>query len=432
MNQQNKQGLLALSPILLLILLMVGFSLYYHDFYKVPLVILFIITSAAALLTLRKKSFNERINIFSKGAAQSDLMLMIWIFVLAGAFASGAKEMGAVEATVNLTLHILPSEMLLPGIFIAACLVSLSIGTSVGTIAALVPIVVGLSTKTGMSCEMLTAATVGGAFFGDNLSFISDTTVVATKTQGCKMSDKFKTNFLIALPAAITTIILYVIIGESCNTNIVAQGDISYVKIIPYLAVLGCAIAGLNVLLVLPIGIILTGIIGICTSSMEFSTWLSSMTQGISSMSETILIALLAGGMLMVIRTGGGIDWIIRRLISHSNNRKSAELSIAVLVSATNLCTANNTVAILSVGSIAKDISQKFDIDPKRTASILDTFSCFVQGIIPYGAQLLIASGLSQVAATSLMPYLYYPYILGAFALISILTGFPKTKKRVL
>lgn len=246
------------------------------------------------------------------------------------------------------------------------------------------------------------------------------------------MSDKFKTNFLIALPAAITTIILYVIIGESCNTNIVAQGDISYVKIIPYLAVLGCAIAGLNVLLVLPIGIILTGIIGICTSSMEFSTWLSSMTMGISSMSETILIALLAGGMLMVIRTGGGIDWIIRRLIRHSNNRKSAELSMAVLVSATNLCTANNTVAILSVGSIAKDISQKFDIDPKRTASILDTFSCFVQGIIPYGAQLLIASGLSQVAATSLMPYLYYPYILGAFALISILTGFPKTKKRVL
>lgn len=429
MNQiSNRHGLLALSPLFLLVLLMVGLSLYCGDFYKVPLVLLFIIVSIVGIATLRTMPLRERIETFSKGAGHQDLMLMVWIFVLAGAFASSAKAMGAVDATVNFTLSILPASMLLPGIFLAACLISLSIGTSVGTIAALVPIVAGLASKTGLDPAMLTASTVGGAFFGDNLSFISDTTVVATKTQGCKMSDKFYTNFLIALPAAIATFVIYIVIGHTSSTFILRHVEIEYIKLLPYFVVLTAAIMGANVLVVLIIGILLTAIIGILTNSYDFMQWAQSTTDGIYSMSETILIAMLAGGLLAVIQKAGGIQWIIQKLTRRTRGTKRAELSIAVLVSLTNCCTANNTVAILSVGTIARDIAQKFNIAPRRTASLLDTFSCFVQGIIPYGAQLLIASGLAGISTTAIMPYLLYPYLLGLSALISILTGWPRTK----
>lgn len=425
-NVSNKQGLLSLSPMFVLVALIVGLSLYFRDAYKVPLVIVFVTTSAISLLTLRHTPLNERINIFSRGAGQSDLMLMVWIFILAGAFASSAKAMGAVDATVNLTMQILPPSMLLPGIFLASCIVSLSIGTSVGTIAALVPIAVDIASKTGVDVTTLTAATVGGAFFGDNLSFISDTTIVATKTQGCAMRDKFRTNFLIALPAAAITFAIYIIYGLNQDTTTIEVGEVSAVKIIPYLIVLVTAICGLNVMIALPLGLILTGLIGICSGSYDFSGWCDTMTQGIFSMNETILIAILAGGLLGVIRHGGGIDWIIQQLMSHTKGKKRAQLSIAALVSMTNLCTANNTVAILSVGTIAKEISKRFNILPRKTASILDTFSCFIQGIIPYGAQLLIASGLSAVPATSLMPQLYYPYLLGVSALVAIAIGYPR------
>ena len=417
----NKQGLLSLCPMMALIVLIVGLSIYFHDAYKVPIVIVFIITAVVSLLTLKHTPLNERINIFSRGAGHSDLMLMVWIFILAGAFASSAKAMGAVDTTVNLTLKVLPANMLLPGIFIAACLVSLSIGTSVGTIAALVPIATEMAQKTGIDLTMLTAATVGGAFFGDNLSFISDTTIVATKTQGCAMRDKFRTNFWIALPAAIITLVIYIVFGASHGTMPIEASDISAIKALPYLVVLVTAICGLNVMIALPLGIVLTGIIGMLTNDYNFLTWCDTMTQGIYSMTETILIALLAGGILNVIRHGGGISWLIQKLVAHTNGIKRAELSIAALVSLTNVCTANNTVAILSVGTIAREISQRFGINPRRAASILDTFSCFVQGIIPYGAQLLIASALASVPATSLMPYLYYPYLLGASALATIL-----------
>ncbi|MDY3063575.1 MAG: Na+/H+ antiporter NhaC family protein [Bacteroidaceae bacterium] len=422
-----KPRLSSLSPMFLLVTMIVGLSLYFGDFYKVPLVVLFLITSIFSLFTLKGMTANKRIEVFSKGAGQSDLMLMIWIFILAGAFAQTAKEMGAVDATVNLTLHFLPANMMLPGVFVAACLISLSIGTSVGTIAALVPIMTALANKTEIDPAMLTAATVGGAFFGDNLSFISDTTVVATKTQGCKMSDKFKTNFLIVLPAAIITFAIYLFIGSGNSTSPTTE-DYSLLKIIPYIAVLATAIAGLNVLIVLPIGIILCAIIGICGQDLTLLSFLDSAKQGIYSMNETMLIALLAGGLLAVVREAGGIDYIINKLSSHSGGKIKAQLSVATLVSLTNLCTANNTVAILSVGSIAKDISFKFNINPRKTASILDTFSCFVQGIIPYGAQLLIASSLAGISAMSLMPYLFYPYLIGVSALLSILTNYPKIK----
>lgn len=416
----NIQGILSLSPMLVLVILIVGFSLYYHDAYKVPVVIVFIITAIVSLLTLKNTPLSKRISIFSESAGQSDLMLMVWIFILAGAFASSAKAMGAVDATVNLTLQILPANMLLPGMFLAACVISLSIGTSVGTIAALMPIAAEISKTAGIDIAMLTAATVGGAFFGDNLSFISDTTIVATKTQGCAMRDKFRTNFMIALPAAIITLIIYIICGTSQTVSSIAYSEISVIKIIPYLTVLVTAICGLNVMVALPLGIVLTGIIGILCNDYDFISWCNTMTQGIFSMSETILIAILAGGLFGVIRHSGGISWLIHKIINHTKNRKEAELAIAALVSMTNICTANNTVAILSVGTIAREISKKFNIAPRRAASILDTFSCFVQGIIPYGAQLLIASGLAAIPATSLMPYLYYPYLLGGAALTAI------------
>lgn len=416
----NTQGILSLSPMLVLVILIVGFSLYYHDAYKVPVVIVFIITAIVSLLTLKNTPLSKRISIFSESAGQSDLMLMVWIFILAGAFASSAKAMGAVDATVNLTLQILPANMLLPGMFLAACVISLSIGTSVGTIAALMPIAAEMSKTAGIDIAMLTAATVGGAFFGDNLSFISDTTIVATKTQGCAMRDKFRTNFMIALPAAIITLIIYIICGTSQTVSPIAYSEISVIKIIPYLTVLVTAICGLNVMVALPLGIVLTGIIGILCNDYDFISWCNTMTQGIFSMSETILIAILAGGLFGVIRHSGGISWLIHKIINHTNNRKEAELAIAALVSMTNICTANNTVAILSVGTIAREISKKFNIAPRRAASILDTFSCFVQGIIPYGAQLLIASGLAAILATSLMPYLYYPYLLGGATLAAI------------
>lgn len=354
----NTQGILSLSPMLVLVILIVGFSLYYHDAYKVPVVIVFIITAIVSLLTLKNTPLSKRISIFSESAGQSDLMLMVWIFILAGAFASSAKAMGAVDATVNLTLQILPANMLLPGMFLAACVISLSIGTSVGTIAALMPIAAEISKTAGIDIAMLTAATVGGAFFGDNLSFISDTTIVATKTQGCAMRDKFRTNFMIALPAAIITLIIYIICGTSQTVSPIAYSEISVIKIIPYLTVLVTAICGLNVMVALPLGIVLTGIIGILCNDYDFISWCNTMTQGIFSMSETILIAILAGGLFGVIRHSGGISWLIHKIINHTNNRKEAELAIAALVSMTNICTANNTVAILSVGTIAREISK--------------------------------------------------------------------------
>ena len=421
----SRRGLLALSPMLVLIILMVGLSLYFHDFYKVPPAVIFIITSVYALLTMRGLRLSERISVFSKGAGDSDLMLMVWIFILAGAFAASAKAMGAVDATVNLTLSVLPESMLLPGIFAAACLVSLSIGTSVGTIAALIPIVSGLTAKTGLDMPMMAAATVGGAFFGDNLSFISDTTIVATSTQGCRMSDKFRVNLFIALPAAIIVLIIYLLMGSGVHTPTLIP-KVEFIKIIPYLVVLLAAICGMNVMAVLTLGIMLTGIIGICDHSYDVYGWFKSMGDGILNMGELIIITMMAGGLLESIRINGGIDFIISKLTRHISSKRGAELSIASLVCLTDICTANNTVAILTIGGIAKQIGDKFGVDSRKSASILDTFSCFMQGLIPYGAQMLMAAGLAALNPIEILPHLYYPFTLGVVALAAILFRYPK------
>ena len=399
-------------------------SLLVNDFYKVPITVAFLLSSCYAIAITRGLKLEQRVYQFSVGAGNKNILLMIWIFVLAGAFAQSAKQMGAIDATVNLTLHILPDNLLLAGIFIAACFISLSIGTSVGTIVALTPVAVGLAEKTGIDLPYMVAIVVGGSFFGDNLSFISDTTIASTKTQDCVMRDKFKVNFMIVVPAALIVLGIYIFQGLSLSAAPQIQ-EIEWIKVIPYLIVLGTAIAGMNVMSVLLLGIFSTGIIGLFTG-MGFFDWFGAMGTGITGMGELIIITLLAGGMLETIRYNGGIDFIITRLTRHVTGKRGAELSIAALVSVANLCTANNTIAIITTGPIAKDIAKRFHLDRRKTASILDTFSCLIQGIIPYGAQMLIAAGLAGISPLSIIGNLYYPFCMGACAILAILIRYPK------
>lgn len=383
------------------------------------MLLIFITISIIAILLSRGMSLRERIAEFSRGAGQKDLLLMVWIFVLAGAFASSAKAMGAVDATVNLALELLPASFLLPGLFIAACLVSLCMGTSVGTIVALMPIAASLADKAGISLPLMAAAIVGGAFFGDNLSFISDTTIVATQSQGCKQSDKFKYNFMLVLPVAVIVCVIYALLGASGN-EVVTGESVLWWKIIPYAAVLITAALGVNVMLVLLMGNVLTGIVGIADSSYSFMGWIDSMTMGIMGMSELILISMIAGGIFGLIKYHGLMDRIVEAIAKKVHTSKGAELSICLLVGVVNVLTANNTVAILSVGDISKRIAKRYNIDPRRSASLLDTTSCAVQGLLPYGAQLLMASSLAGISALSIIPYLYYPMLIGVIVLLTI------------
>ena len=421
-------GWLALSPLLVFMVVYVAGSVLAGDFYKVPVAAAFIIATAYAMLITRGvQRTDEKIAIFSSGAGNRNVLLMIWIFVLAGAFASTAKDIGAIDATVNATLSILPGNLLYAGLFLAACFVSMAVGTSVGTIVALVPIASGIAAGTGSSVPLITGIIVGGAFFGDNLSFISDTTVAATKTQGCSMQDKFKVNLWIAAPAAIIVAALYVVLGHGITATPEVLGSNWYLML-PYLLVIVLAIMGINVVTVLTIGIGVNGIIGWITGAYNFVGWLTAIGSGIGGMGELIIVSLLAGGLLEIIRYNGGLEFIIGRLTRRIRGPRGASASIAALVSLVNICTANNTIAIITVGPLAKDISYRFGLDPRKTASILDTFSCLVQGILPYGAQMLMASGLAGVSALSIIGNLYYPFALGIMACLSILFRFPRLK----
>lgn len=423
-SPKHKGGWWSLSPLAVFLCLYLITSLLVNDFYKVPITVDFLLSSCYAIAITRGLKLEQRVYQFSVGAGNKNILLMIWIFVLAGAFAQSAKQMGAIDATVNLTLHILPDNLLLAGIFIAACFISLSIGTSVGTIVALTPVAVGLAEKTGIDLPYMVAIVVGGSFFGDNLSFISDTTIASTKTQDCVMRDKFKVNFMIVVPAALIVLGIYIFQGLSLSAAPQIQ-EIEWIKVIPYLIVLGTAIAGMNVMSVLLLGIFSTGIIGLFTG-MGFFDWFGAMGTGITGMGELIIITLLAGGMLETIRYNGGIDFIIARLTRHVTGKRGAELSIAALVSVANLCTANNTIAIITTGPIAKDIAKRFHLDRRKTASILDTFSCLIQGIIPYGAQMLIAAGLAGISPLGIIGNLYYPFCMGACAILAILIRYPR------
>ncbi len=374
---------------------------------------------------LKGHNLQERIGIFSRGAANPDIMYMIWIFCLAGIFASTAKAMGAVDTTVALTLQAIPSNFLPAGIFIAACFISMAIGTSVGTIVALTPVVTTMAPQIGCSTAWLVAIVVGGAFFGDNLSFISDTTIAATQSQGCKMKDKFRTNFAIVLPAAIFTLCLY-LFGNQATEYIVTNTSVEWFKALPYLLVIVLALWGVNVLMVLIIGIITTSIIGLISGSLTPLSIFISAGEGLGSMCELILVTLLAGGVMAVVKELGGFDFLIERLTKNIRSRRAAEFVIAVLTALTNFCTANNTIAILTVGPIARDLSTKYAIPARKSASLMDTASCVVQGYLPYGAQLLMAAGLATISPVEIIPHLYYPFLIGCMVIVSIIFKFPR------
>ena len=414
----------ALSPLVVFLVLYLVTSIVAQDFYKVPIAVAFLVSSVYSLLTV-KGTMNERIGIFAKGAGNPTMVLMLAIFILAGAFAASAKTMGAVDATVNLALNYLPEQAILPGIFLASCFISLSIGTSCGTIAALTPLAVGIAQQSGISVPLMVGLVVGGTYFGDNLSFISDTTIVATQTQGCNMKDKFHVNIRIVAPVALLMLVVYFFLGTSLNTS-AEVSEVNFWLVLPYLTVVILAVCGINVLLTLTIGIILTGIIGISHGVYDVFGWFSAMNEGMMGMSELIIVTILAGGMLEIIRHNGGINLIIKTLTRNIKGARGGEMSIAALTCLVNICTANNTVAIITTGPIAKDVAKRFGIDPRKSASILDTASCFTQGLLPYGAQVLIAAGLSGLNPIMIIPHLFYPMLIGIALVLAILFRYPR------
>ena len=460
---RSSKGLLALSPLLVFLLVYVLSSLFVGDFGRVPVSSAFLIAAIWAVATTPGK-LRERINCFSKGAGDRNILLMIWIFVLAGAFAGSAKDIGAIDATVAATLHLVPSKLIFCGLFLASCFISMSIGTSVGTIVALVPLATEMAANCGVSEAYMAAIIVGGAFFGDNLSFISDTTIASTRIMKCEMRDKFRMNIRIILPAVLVVAAIY--IWQGWNAQLTGVGNMDdWYKVFPYLLVIVMAMSGIDVSIVLLTGIIANAVMGFCCGSFlpqelgaaagaagtEFAAgadgaladealaagagkmaalawtgWLASLGRGIATMSDLIIVTLLAGGLMELIRANGGLDFIIDRLTRRIKGERGAQFSIAALVCIADICTANNTIAIISTGSIAKEISDRFGLDPRKTASILDTFSCLIQGIIPYGAQLLIAAGLAGISSASIIPHLYYPFLMGAMAVLSIIFRFPR------
>ena len=427
-----KRGLIALSPIVVLLAAYLAMALASGDFYRISISVAFVVAAVYAVAALRgiSRSLQERIAVFSEGASDRNILYMIWIFILAGIFASTAKAMGAVDATVHFTMRFVPVEFLPAGIFVAACFVSLSVGTSVGTIVALTPVVTGLATQLGADTAQMVAIVVGGAFFGDNLSFISDTTIAATMTQGCNMKDKFRTNLLIVLPAALLSLGLYLFLGLSGAEDCVEMGAAAeWYKAIPYLLVLVCAISGVNVLMVLVLGILATVVIGVTCGSLTLVSFCEEAGRGVLSMGELIIITLLAGGLMQMVKQSGGFEFITRAITNRISGKRGAEAAIAGLTVLTDICTANNTIAIITVGPIARDLSERYGVAPRKSASLMDTASCFAQGILPYGAQLLMASGLAHISPIEIIPHLYYPMAIGVMVVLSIIFQFPRIKR---
>lgn len=418
---KSKGNIFALIPLVVFLLIYLAGSIIANDFYKIPVSVAFLLSAIAALAMNRKKPFDEKLETFCKGVGKVDIILMLLIFVLAGAFAQVAKDMGAVDSTVNLGLSILPANIMVVGIFIIACFISLSIGTSVGTIVALTPVAVSIAEKLGSPIGLVVAAVVGGAMFGDNLSMISDTTIAASRTQGSEMKDKFRCNFKLALLAAVISVVILFVLGGKGNALLDTEYTYNIIKIVPYILVLSGALLGGNVMVVLTFGTIVAGTIGIFTGSFDIWGFVSSVSTGMLNMGELIIITILVSGTVEIIKANGGIDFIINFIKSKINSKMGAKLGVAALVSIVDICTANNTVAIVMSGPIAKEVGDEYEIEPKKMASILDIFSCVFQGIIPYGAQLLMAAGIAGISSFEIMQFLFYPYILGVIALIAII-----------
>ncbi|MBC5997387.1 Na+/H+ antiporter NhaC family protein [Romboutsia ilealis] len=427
-NERKKGSLYALLPLAVFLLLFVGSGIITGDFYKMPVLVAFIISTAVALLSNRKESMNKKMDVFCKGAGNSDIISMCIIFLLAGAFGTVTKTIGGVDSIVNLSLSILPANLVVVGLFLIGCFISLSMGTSVGTIAAIAPIGIGVAEATGIPVALVLGAVVGGAMFGDNLSMISDTTIAAVRTQGCELKDKFKVNFSIVLPAAIITVILIAVKTSSYNVELNEVYTYELIKIVPYLVVLIGALLGINVFVLLSGGTIFASLVGIYTGSFDLFGAIESINVGMSGMFELSMISITIGGLVELIKLNGGIDFILYFISGRIKSKKGAEIGIAALASIVDLCTANNTIAIVMAGPLAKNISDEFKIDPRRSASILDIFSACWQGIIPYGAQLLTAAGLVAISPVEIIPYLYYPGLMGIFGILAILFGVPKLK----
>jgi Na+/H+ antiporter NhaC len=427
-DQEHTPDFRALLPLLGFFALYSLTYIFTGSLSALPVSVAFLATSVLAILFSKKTKLADRVTIFCKGAANDTIMLMVLIFILAGAFAGTAKSMGAVDATVDLALYLLPENLLVAGIFLAACFISMSMGTSCGTITALAPLSVGIADGTGISLPFILGAAIGGAMFGDNLSFISDTTIVATRTQCCRMKDKFNVNIRMLFPVVILLLAVYVYLGFiSVAPYPISVTEVDWIKALPYAVVLITALIGVNVIVVLIAGIVLSGIVGLFAGSFTVWEWTSSMQTGIVfDMGELIIVSLMAGGLFEVIRFNGGIDWLIERLSKNIQSKRMAEFRIALLVCFTDLCTANNTVALIITGPIAKKISDKFDIDSRKMASLIDTFSCAVQGILPYGAQLLIASSLAGINPMQILPYLYYPVLIGIASTMAIIFQLPR------
>lgn len=425
----KKGNPVALLPLVVFLALFLGAGIYFNihgvdmAFYQLPAPVAAIVGIILAFI-IGKGSIDEKMDTFVSGVGDSNIIIMCMIYLLAGGFSAVASAMGGVDSTVNFGLSIIPPSLILPGIFIIACFVSTSMGTSMGTISAVAPIAVEMAIKAQLPVAVAVGAVVGGAMFGDNLSMISDTTIAATRTQGCEMKDKFIMNFKIALPAAILTIIIMIFTGMS--GQIPADLEYNVIKIIPYIAVLVLSLAGINVFLVLIIGIVLGGIIGLIDGSLTFISFAQTIYEGFTSMQEIFILSLLVGGLAALIAKDGGVDYLLHAITSRIKSTRGAEAGIGALVSVADICTANNTVAIVITGPMAKQIADENGVDPRRSASILDIFSCVWQGIIPYGAQLLLAGQLAQLSPLEIMPTLYYPYLLALAGILAILFGFPK------
>ncbi|MEK4299214.1 Na+/H+ antiporter NhaC family protein [Oceanobacillus sp. FSL W8-0428] len=428
-NQENKGSLLALLPLLIFVLLFIGTGLITGDFSNMPINVAIIIASAAALAMNRKEKLTAKLEIFTKGAGHPNIMLMVVIFILAGAFAQTASEMGAVESTVNMGLSFIPSNYLMVGLFIVGCFISLSMGTSMGTVAALTPIGIGIAEQTGIPLALAMGTVISGAMFGDNLSMISDTTIAAVRTQHTKMSDKFKTNFFIILPGAIVTSIILWFITRGSSVELAGEYPYEFIQVLPYIAVLVCALIGINVLIVLFGGTILAGIIGLLNGSFTGTGLIQAVSQGVLNMQDIALVAIFIGGMIGIIQYNGGIQWLLNTVTSRIRTKKGAEFGIAGLVSAADIATANNTISIIMTGPLAKNIADEYNVDPRKSASLLDIFSSCWQGLVPYGGQMLAAAGLAAISPVSIIPYSIYPMTLGICGIIAILIGFPRFKK---
>ncbi|MDR1525828.1 MAG: Na+/H+ antiporter NhaC family protein [Tannerella sp.] len=426
MNHNNDSGPRpsgkALFPLGVFFLLYLLTFVFTGDLSKMPVSVAFLVASAVAVGSSRGGNVMQRVEIFCRGSANNTILLMVVIFILAGAFSGTARAMGAVDATVNLILYLLPAKIVVASLFIAACFISISMGTSCGTIAALTPVAAGISVQTGLSLPLVVGVIVGGSMFGDNLSYISDTTIVATRTQNVEMKDKFRVNFRLVMPVAVLVLAVYTVQGVMDSHRMqTGINSIEWVKALPYLVVLVTALCGVNVITVLSAGIVLSGGIGLMTGGFSVPEWCSAMSSGIvTDMGELVIVSLMAGGMFEMIRFNGGISWLLK-LTNNIHSRKQAEGAIAGLVAFTGLCTANNTIALIVTGPLAKQIGEKFSLNPKRIASLMDTVSCSVQSLLPYGAQLLIAAGLAQVNPAEIIPHLYYPFGLGLTVIISIL-----------